>query len=512
MDTLALPHWLALGGIIISGLIFFFYATLTRKEQLSVNDYLLSSQDVSGSAFANAFTASTFSLAANIIYFICAHRDYGWLMGIGPLFFLAVQMLLLRWLGHMKLDLRQARTAADLWYSIFPSRSVARSIALIAVSTCLMAIFVELYVGSVILSVFLPSTSFFQVAAFFALGLLVLGYVRYGGFRAIVRTDKWQLALVLMSCIGITWFAYYAPTTQQSVAVIGWSEFFSYSASGSSLWAFMIWACAINFCFGFMDMTIWQRMSAAKSTQEAYTGMLKGIWKYVVVIWAPMMAFVVLGLKGHEYGSMEEFLALLLTFSGSLDVILFPMVVVGFAAALFSTADTYMIAALYGLCDKNTFGPKLNSLNETQQHVALKKYLTFFSISLLVFLSVFYYIESHDIGAYIMPIVYAVWGQISVVSPLIMYALYHRSKGFEPLVVSSIKEMLLLVALFVAWMVLIAGSLQEGITGNAYYSQVAFLLALITVCVGLSLVIKKKAREKTPRQRPMKPRLKTASV
>ena len=75
-----------------------------------------------------------------------------------------------------------------------------------------------------------------------------------------------------------------------------------------------------------------------------------------------MLCFIAIYTKGHMYGTMPEFLTLVFKNSGAAGYIVFPLIVTGFSAALFSTADTFMIASIYGLCDKNTFLPTIRKM------------------------------------------------------------------------------------------------------------------------------------------------------
>ena len=56
--------------------------------------------------------------------------------------------------------------------------------------------------------------------------------------------------------------------------------------------------------------------------------------------------------KGYDYNNLEEFLYIVENQTGIFKFIIYPVIVVGFSAALFSTADTNAIAVIYNICDK----------------------------------------------------------------------------------------------------------------------------------------------------------------
>ncbi len=478
-----IKYFLAISGIVLSGLVFLFYAISIAQKRLSVDGFLISDKQVSGAAFSNTFASSTLSLATTIIFFIEAHRLYGWLMALGPMFFIAVQFILLKLITNLKLDLTKIRTIPDLWHSVFPNKTIARNLSFITVATCIMTMCLEIIIGSEILSVFLPAGAFWNTAAFFSISILVLGYVYYGGYRAIIETDKWQLTLLILATIAFVYFAFAAPIVNENLKSGDFGRsLFSYSESGWSLCIFIVWACVINFCIGFTDICVWQRMSASRSTEESYKELFRGIWKFIFIFLVPMLCFIAIYTKGHMYGTMPEFLTLVFKNSGAAGYIVFPLIVTGFSAALFSTADTFMIASIYGLCDKNTFLPTIRKMPSLERDAIIRKYLTIFSITLFVFLTAFYYMQQHRIAEWIMPIVYAVWGQVAIIAPLPIYALYRTYKGLPVLQVSKLSSNVLLTFIYIGWAIILYGS----VAGNHSLPQLTLIIGLLIVCIGLA--------------------------
>lgn len=486
---------LAIGGILLSGLVFLLYAKYKFDyNKTSLDGFLISNKDLSGKEFSNTFAAASVSLGGTIIFFIECHREYGILMALGPVFAVLVQFYLLKYFSTFadKVNTTEIRTVSDLWYKVFPSASMARGISIICIFTCMLGVAIELYMGSEILSYFLPSNDFSKALSFFTLGLLVIAYVRYGGYQAIIKTDTWQLGLLIAATVSMIVFAIKAPivtpnTTNSDIIV----ELFNYSESGWPLFVFLAWACIINYCICFLDIAVWQRMAASNSTKESYKGLMTGIWKYIFVFIFPLCCFIIIYAKGHNYSTMTEFLSIIINQSpGISGYILFPLIVTGFTAALFSTADTGMIAAMYGLCDKNTFLPALQNITKAKQEIIIRKYVSLFSLFLVIFLSIFYYINSNEIQKYIMPIVYAVFGQMSMLAPLPIYALYRIKNDMPAITVSNTNNNVLMSSIALGCIIIWAGSYLEGQTGKQIWSHYAFLSSVIVMFLGVFIVAK----------------------
>jgi len=491
MEQISVKHGLAILGILVSGLIFLLYALWNKESKPSINGFLLSNRNLSGQAFVNTYAVTNVSLASNIIFFIAAHQLYGWLMGMALIVYTFVQYLMLHVVHHMGIDFKQIRTVADLWYYMFPSPIIARLMAGLTVFTCLLAVFIELYVGSVILSVFLPSAPIYEAGAFLLLGALVVGYVYWGGYRAIIKTDKWQLYLLILATIAIVGFSIGAPIIEPTQSIMGVLQgLFQFQAAGWPLFTFIVWVCILNVSLCFMDIAVWQRMHAAVSPKVAAQGLLRGAWKVFTIFWLPMLSFVCLAAKGYEFTTMPDYLDIVYRNSGWLGYITFPLIVVGFAAALFSTADTIMIAAIYGLCDRQTFLPLLERYPAEERSVLIRKYLSIFALLFMVFLSFFYYLQSQEIAQYIMPILEASWGIMVCLSPLPIYTFYRLKQGLPPLRVTEGNTRVLLITIILGSLVVLVGVFQEIKTGYLAYTQLSQLIAMLMMFVGLAITVR----------------------
>ncbi len=491
--------FLAIAGIMLSGLVFLIYGLLSR-DKLTVNNFLISNRSLSGKAYANTYYATNVSLSGNIIFFLAAHQLYGWMMGLAVVVYTIVQLYILHSVKKLQINFDEISTVSDLWYSVFPSSKVAKAMSYCIVIGCLLGVFLELYVGSAILSVLLPDTAAYKAGSFFVLGLLVISYVYFGGYKAIIKTDKWQVYLLLMSVVTLILFVATAPSIGEAVNTSFVSKVLGHQETGSSFYIFLFWVCTLNVLLCIIDISTWQRINAVVSISEARKELIKGLWKFALIFGGPMICIVVLGAKGYSFSDMPAFLNIIYSESGQFSYIVFPLVVVGFSAALFSTADTVLISAAYGLCDKNTFLPAIQKIPEDERPLVLRKYLSKSTFGLIVVLSIFYYIQGQGIADYIMPIIYAVWGLLIGIAVLPMYALRRMHKKLPKLKASKRSERILLSTFVICGIISIIASFIEIKTDNMLYSQLGNLASVLTVIIGLSITVitDKKASKSSP--------------
>ena len=82
-------------GILGTGIFFLMYANKKEILNPSLDQYLLADRQINKKDFAGSFTASGISLGGWIIYFISCHKIYGWLMLIGPMFYVITNIIFL---------------------------------------------------------------------------------------------------------------------------------------------------------------------------------------------------------------------------------------------------------------------------------------------------------------------------------------------------------------------------------------------------------------------------------
>lgn len=330
-----LPEILALLGLLVSSFVFYLYAHRVNKKNLNMEGFTLSNRTLTDKQFSNTFAASSLSLATVIIFFVSTHENYGLFLLICPFTFVFGQYFFFYIIKRSQVDFSKCRTISDLVYSVFPSKSVARLITLITVVSSIFIAFIELYVGSMILTFFLPKNALCQTFSFFILGIIVLLYIRLGGYKAIVKTDKWQLSLMASSIIAILLFSLLLPYSTSPRTVVNTFSYFSEPLWGAL--SFVMWVTFNNFANSFTQLSFWQRVVASSSIDEAWQGMKKSTWETMFIWTVPILAFILIRVKGYNISDLEQFLIFIRGYSFLSSIILFPLVIVGFTSALFSS-------------------------------------------------------------------------------------------------------------------------------------------------------------------------------
>ena len=205
------PEIIALTGMVLSSIIFYLYAREVNKEKLTLDGFMLSDRNLKKNQFGSTFAASSFSLAINTMFLFMNAQHYAVFMLVAPVTYLLGHYIFIALVRKSDVDVNDCRTVSDLCYKFFPSKALARLITLMTITSYLMLIFVELFIGSLVLTFFLPQDLIYQTGSFLSIGIIVLLYVRLGGYKALVKTDKWQLFLMMLATSLITIFAVISP-------------------------------------------------------------------------------------------------------------------------------------------------------------------------------------------------------------------------------------------------------------------------------------------------------------
>lgn len=144
-----MPEIISLLGLLLSSFIFYRYARKVNEKKLTLNGFMVADGKLTKSQFSNTFTASNFSLALTFVFFMSS-TNLGLFLFISPCTYL-IGHYFFGWLVRKTdFDIKNCRTLSDLIFMLFPSKSVAALIALMTVSSYLMLVFIELYIGSVL--------------------------------------------------------------------------------------------------------------------------------------------------------------------------------------------------------------------------------------------------------------------------------------------------------------------------------------------------------------------------
>jgi hypothetical protein len=313
----------------------------------------------------------------------------------------------------------------------------------------------------------------------------VLVYVRLGGYKAIVKTDSWQIFLVILSTSAIFIFSFIVPKSgniHQDVL----TGFFVYTENPVAVFLFVLWVSFNNMAVSFTQLSFWQRVVASSSTESSWQGLKKSTFKTLFVWSVPIISFIVIRMKGYTVNDLQSLLLFVRNFDSITSIVLFPIIVVGFAAALFSSADVAVIAVIHSLFDQNTFITKVKSFN----YSVFKRYLTSLTILLLAVLTVIYWVKYFELSNYFIPLIYTSLGQMTCVFPLSIYAIYKLSRNEYPVVFN--KEILFLGVLF-GWFSVLLGVYLNVNYNSQGLQQIAILFGAFCILfsIYLSLIFNK---------------------
>ncbi len=462
------PEILAILGLIISSSVFYLYARMVNKETMSLDGFMIADSTLNKSQFSNTFTASNVSLCLTVIFFGGNAKNLGLFLLASPITYLWGHFFFIWLLKQTKLDLSNCRTLADLVGLVFPNRAVVLLVSLMTLSSYILLVFVELYIGSVLFSFFLPQGILYQTMSFFAIGILVLMYVRLGGYRAIVKTDKWQLTLMILAIGGIFVYGLIVPVANDSTTQEVLFNMTKYT--GDTLFGiiFSLWLALINSIYAFAQVSNWQRASATKDHDISWKGLINSSWKVIALFVIITVGFLLLVAKGYEFVSIVDYLRLVRDTGGISSYVIFPLMVVGFSSMVFSSADVAIIAVNYSLADKNSFLDYFSNLNEK----ALRRALSNTTLAILLILTIFYWLQFSSLNEWLMPIIFTACSQLGVLTPVpIFMILYLKKYGELPSINTSRRNILIFFnGMLLAWIGLFIGTYLSKTTGNQLFS------------------------------------------
>ena len=477
---------LAIMGLLFSSYVFYRYARKVNSEELTLNGFMCADGKLNKNQFSNTFAASSFSLGMTVMYLMGNAAYLGWFLLVSPATYLIGHYLFIYLVKEANFDIKNCRTLSDIVYLIFPSKKIAFLITAMTLSSYVMLVFIELYIGSVLFSFFLPESTLYQTIAFLLIGMLVLSYVRLGGYKAIVQTDKWQLFLMISAMGAICCYGVIAPVKNEanlSQIIINTT---SYSADNWFVFIFIIWLTLINSVIGITQITNWQRVAATESAEVSLRGMVNSSWKVLSLLLLTIIGFILVNAKGYQIQSLSHYLTLVKTSGGISSYLLFPVMIVGMASMVFSSADVALIAIGYTLTDQNSLFKYFSSINEKK----LRSVLTIGTLVMLGILSIIFYMQFSGLQQWLLPLMYTTCGQLIVLCPIPIYVLMKmkRNEEFYPVAVNSKNIFLMFLGIISAWMLLFVGAYLSKITGDQLYALMAMPIGGIIVFISVMMV------------------------
>lgn len=472
---------LAIVGLAFSAAVFLLLAFQSVQKKSTVESYLLASRSANREDFGPSMVAASTSLATVVLFFLATAQTYGVALLFCGISYLAGQAVFLHILTSNKIDTGELTTNTAFWFSLTGARRSSIFIAIMNITTFAVIFFVELYVGSVIVEYYFPAASQWGKAlAFTGISALVISYVRIGGMQAVLKSDAWQMRLMLVSVTALMGFAVLAPATNEASGVT-MQSLVSFDADWKQVVLFCAWISVLNFTLPFTQLSSWQRIASTNSASEAWSGLIRSIPQFLAIWVLPVLAFVVLIAKGYSFTDVTSLFDAMRHDAGGAEMMLYPMVFIGFASALFSTADTAMIAFMFASAD--------TQFNDWTDSKKLRRRLTLATIGMTAILVIVYIVAEAKLATWFIPIVFAIFGQLALIAPQMLYALQRRLSGKGPHQFSRLGDRLNVSFMVMAWVCLLALTYLQATkrlpaTGTL---EVATFLSVLISGIGVSL-------------------------
>lgn len=361
------PHVVALGAMLVILVAYGSTGIMNSVSLRSYESYFLADRQVSSSHVSATFAAGGISVGTVLLFFLVLGTPFGWQVLWAPVTFIIGYYLFIKYiLSHLS-DLNYiglgepgeksfeenvspdinifapSGTLGEIIRIRYDSKLVSTIVLSSAFLGMLCIIVSETYISVELFRPFFlePELSLFLVAA------VLFAYAGFGGLRAVLVTDRWQLwliSLALLALLGVVSFAWLGYDTAQSATQ---TENGNNPGSARVTMPVAIWLnmLVVNVCYTPALLRTWQVLAASKDANVARRGLMVSLG-YIVVISLVAIAIGTLYFQSMhpelkpELAAIFEFLVTTNSFTG---YVVYPLLVVGLFAALLSTVDSALL-------------------------------------------------------------------------------------------------------------------------------------------------------------------------
>jgi SSS family solute:Na+ symporter len=288
----------------------------------------------------------------------------------------------------------------------------------------------EVIVGIAVLRVFIGfNISTIQLSII--VGSTFIIYSIIGGLPSVLKTDVLQYRLVLFALIGIVVIAFNegGATAIKNI----YDNKGTFAPHGYEQWLIILSLLAFNLPLLITDMSVWQRISAAKNVNEAKKGSLTFtfslfVWMSIIVLFTT--GFYTFFVDSNETNIVERMI------SFYSDSIIYPFLIAGFLGALVSTADTFLISSVQTIIVDWQFSKKFNDNNfdtdkfTKKENINIIKWsrlwvLIFGVFSIIIGIISYLYIEK------LIYLLFIVFGLQATLAPSVIICLLDKQSKFK---------------------------------------------------------------------------------
>jgi Na+/proline symporter len=481
--------------IAVAVIIFFLIQGLTAfKRKQTEDSYFLVNRNLTTSEFSYSFAAASTSLATVLFFFTVLGLDFGLYIFYAPLTYVigvwVFNKVLLPKLSQQGYFDNTKQITATTFGAIgttlgnyilhrLNSKLLKYTVIILTLIGMMSILLIELYVGVNIFAVYFKPE--FSHIALIVLTIVVFLYTGFGGFEAVVKTDKYQFKLILFATLSfLAWLVY--KLFDDGIGLKS-ADFFGISlpiSKGIALpYPLIFNMLAVNVLLIPSMLRTWQMASATGNAETVKKGNIQGV-KMTFLLTA---AFVLIGILFFKYifpiNTGETPASLIMIFNklnASSDFIgsyiILPIFFSACLAALLSTADSALMPIMQSLVqDFGTVKP--NRAFPLRKLVIVS--LLLFSVTLGLYFIVFKVLNFDLINW-----LYTIFSFLIICSPLVFFAVLAP----ERLLQKKFTNHMLFIVLIIGFAIAIGLSIY----GNSVKNQAITMLNSPISCGFISVI------------------------
>jgi len=293
-------------SLVVVTLFYYGWCGIRLSKKISrASDYLLIARHLSRADYTQTFVATSTSLATALSFFIMFGAKFGLALIISPIMFSLGVVVFKMVTPFMQADgfFENGTTLHQYLKFKFQDETVKNLATIVSVLGYLGIFIIELYVGVKIFTIFNQQIGWQVMIASFLL-ILIFTYIYLGGYPAVIKTDNFQLKLIVSSIFLLLIVLLYAINHDELWDKVLTKQYLN-PLPLSLPWYFVVVMIVGNVPFQLLKMSNWHRAAAAgklKKTQEALT---RG-WQFTFIIWlVATLCGIFGGVLADKYGIKE---------------------------------------------------------------------------------------------------------------------------------------------------------------------------------------------------------------
>ncbi|WP_209347929.1 hypothetical protein [Pontixanthobacter sp. CEM42] len=480
---------IALSLTAISLAFFFYLGQRNRILSEGSDDFWFGGREISQKAHFFTWLASAVAFSSAIVYYMQVTSIWGYWVYFGSILTYIIGLLAAVFIvSRYDFKLSEFETTGRMVETRSGNRYAGIIVDGMNALSLLALVYIEIGLGVKIFSfLFSESNLLFELFCFSALISIPYFYIKLGGFRAIVSSDIWQGVLIVLGLAFLLVFFLSGGITGSTVSA---KDFWPQPSVGfDKILPYLMFALVVNFFTSIPQVSVWQRFAASANTANKYRTAL------LAIIVVGLVFALYIGLAGayinagKPVGSIADIFTPIVDSGPVATQVIFPLVFVGFIAALVSSADSASLAATMTIFGRRRLGASADAGAWQQQR---SRATTFLAVAFLAMLLFHTYVETVGTGfaSVFLGIIFYLFSQIAVAAPIVVLAVVSPSRLRSDRAVCS--------GLLIAWSIMTAGFLipnkiawlfpqissifEDPYTGGMVITLVSLLIVLAFSC------------------------------